>query len=72
MASNTPTPTTPIDLVRELREALGMFAGAMPITPQQAWEEALDEVRMLRQGWCANCMDRERWRTRQPRSREAG
>lgn len=39
----------PIDLVRELREALGMFAGAMPITPKEAWEEAMTEVRKLRQ-----------------------
>lgn len=34
--------------ITELREALGMFAGAMPITPKQAWEEALLEVRRLR------------------------
>lgn len=37
----------PIDLVRELREALGVFAGAMPISPKQAWEEALDVARRL-------------------------
>lgn len=40
-------PTTH-DLVVELREALGMFAGAMPISPKQAWDEAIMETRCLR------------------------
>lgn len=35
-------------MIVQLREALGLFAGAMPIPPQQAWEEALEEVRRLR------------------------
>lgn len=39
----------PRDLVRELREALGMFAGALPYSPKQAWEEAIAEVRRIRQ-----------------------
>lgn len=33
------------EMIVQLREALGLFAGAMPISPQQAWEEALAEVR---------------------------
>lgn len=37
----------PIDLIRELRTALGLFDGAMPVSPKQAWEEALAEVRKL-------------------------
>jgi hypothetical protein len=45
MSDNAPDP---IDLVRQLREALGLFAGAMPITPKQAWEEAITEVKRLR------------------------
>jgi hypothetical protein len=36
------------DLIRELREALGLFAGAMPITPKVAWEEAIAEAKRLR------------------------
>lgn len=35
-------------LVSELRNALGMFDGAMPISPKQAWDEAIAEVRRLR------------------------
>ena len=38
------------EMVVQLREALGLFSGAMPISPQQAWEGALDEVRRLREG----------------------
>lgn len=30
-----------VEMVRELRTALGMFAGAMPITPKEAWDEAI-------------------------------
>ena len=37
-----------IDLVRELREILELPNGALPISPSQAWREALDEVRALR------------------------
>jgi hypothetical protein len=36
------------DLIHELREAVGLFAGAMGITPKEAWEQAIDEVRGLR------------------------
>lgn len=36
------------DLVVHLRDALGLFSGAMPVPPQQAWEEALAEARRLR------------------------
>lgn len=39
-----------MEMIRQAREALGMFAGAMPITPQQAWEEALDRMCGLAQG----------------------
>ena len=37
-----------IDLVQELRRELGLFDGAMPIAPKEAWEQALAEVRRLR------------------------
>jgi hypothetical protein len=32
-------------LVRELRDALGLFSGAMPVPPKQAWDEAIALVR---------------------------
>lgn len=48
-----------IDLVRELREALGMFAGAMPLSPAEAWDEAIQRVLTLAQGRCATCVERE-------------
>lgn len=54
MTERTPTPDL-VDLVAELREALGLFAGAMPISPKQAWEEALAEVARLRR------IERDRW-----------
>lgn len=41
-------------MIVQLREALGLFAGAMPITPQRAWEDALTEVRRLRTAGWAN------------------
>lgn len=34
-------------MIVQLREALGLFAGAMPISPQRAWEDALAEVRRV-------------------------
>lgn len=34
--------------IRELRDAVGLFSGAMGITPQRAWEEAMDAVRWMR------------------------
>lgn len=40
----------PLDLVRELRCALGLFDGAMPITPKEAWDEAIDLARRLAAG----------------------
>jgi hypothetical protein len=39
---------TLIDLVQELRHAVGLFDGAMTITPKQAWEEAIAEIKRLR------------------------
>jgi len=36
------------EMVTQLREALGLFTGAMPRPPQKVWEEALAEVRRLR------------------------
>lgn len=53
------TEPSPIDLVRELREALGMFDGAMPITPKAAWEEAIERVRGLTEGRCHACMTKD-------------
>lgn len=38
----------PIDLVKELRQALGMFSGAMSISPKEAWDEAIEQVKWLR------------------------
>jgi hypothetical protein len=35
------------ELVRELREAVGLFAGAMPVTPKAAWEEAVERAGLL-------------------------
>lgn len=40
---------TVIDLVAELRDALGLPHPGGWDTPKQAWEKALDEVRRLRQ-----------------------
>lgn len=40
MPTEPPNPPTLLDLVTELREAVGLFTGAMPISPKQAWEEA--------------------------------
>lgn len=34
-------------LVHDLRGALGMFNGAMPISPKEAWEEAIAKVQAL-------------------------
>jgi len=36
------------DLIAELREALGLAGPPLPITPQQAWEEAIAEAAALR------------------------
>jgi hypothetical protein len=51
-------PTTH-DLIVELRDALGLFSGAMPISPKQAWEEAIDTVTELTHGRCWVCMTKE-------------
>lgn len=48
-----------MEMVRQAREAVGLFAGAMPITPQQAWEEALERMRQLATGRCAACMEHQ-------------
>lgn len=42
-----PSEPTLLDLVRELRQACRLFDGAMPITPEQAWQEAIRHVRAL-------------------------
>lgn len=36
---------TGYSMIVQLREALGLFAGAMLISPARAWDEALTEVR---------------------------
>lgn len=51
----TPQPD-PFALLRELREALGMFSGAMPIPPEEAWQQALMRVRDL--VWRQTMIDR--------------
>ncbi len=35
----------PIDLCQELREAVGLFSGAMVCTPKEAWDEAIKRCR---------------------------
>ncbi len=60
----TETPTL-IDLVQELRRTLGLFDGAMPVTPKAAWDEAIGEVALMRRlaadGKCWVCESRTRW-----------
>lgn len=53
------TEPTLIDLVRELREAVGLFAGAMPITPKAAWDEAIEKVKRLNGGLCSECLRKD-------------
>jgi hypothetical protein len=36
-----------MEMIRQVRDAAGLFAGAMPISPQMAWDEALDRIRGL-------------------------
>jgi hypothetical protein len=43
-AAQPDEPTTH-ELTVQLREALGLFAGAMPVTPKAAWDEAIDVLR---------------------------
>lgn len=50
---------TLVDLVQELRLAVGLFDGAMPCSPRQAWGEALERVRLLKAGACWRCMEKE-------------
>lgn len=38
---------TPLEMTRELRETLGMYSGAMPISTKQAWKRAIEEVEHL-------------------------
>lgn len=40
---------TPIDLVHQLREALGWPVVAMPCSPEEAWAQAVRQVRILRE-----------------------
>lgn len=51
LARQRPTPDRmyphSIVLCAELRRAVGMFDGAMPISPRQAWDEAIARVREL-------------------------
>jgi hypothetical protein len=50
------TEPEPIELVRQLRTALGLPDVALPATPQQVWEDALAHVRGLAEGRCHICM----------------
>lgn len=43
-----PVQPDPIDLVHQLREALGWPVVAMAVSPKEAWEQALWGVRRLR------------------------
>ena len=47
---------SPIDLVRQLREVLGLPSGAMSVTPRAAWDEAVEHVRLLTTGRCHACL----------------
>jgi hypothetical protein len=49
VADDRPYQPHPIDLVQELRRTVGLFDGAMPITPKKAWEEAIEEVWRLKE-----------------------
>lgn len=66
---------TLIDLVQELRRTVGLFDGAMAITPQAAWEEALERVRLLKTGACWRCMETEErvvdWQAENAKLRQA-
>ena len=55
MDHTEPTPDSdawpePIEFVRKLRNMVGLFDGALPISPKAAWEEALDRVRIALDG----------------------
>lgn len=39
---------SPIDMIQELREAMGMYAGAMSASPSKVWADTLAEVRRIR------------------------
>jgi hypothetical protein len=36
-----------MEMIRQLRDAVGLFSGAMPISPKQAWEDAIARVKQL-------------------------
>jgi hypothetical protein len=40
---------SPIDLVHQIREALGWPVVALPVTPQKAFEDCLWQIRFLRE-----------------------
>jgi hypothetical protein len=61
MVDRTHTEPSLIDLVQELRRTVGLFDGAMPVTPKEAWEEAIREVEKLVQGRCYRCVEKDRW-----------
>jgi hypothetical protein len=50
--------------IGELRRAVGLFDGAMEISPKEAWEQAIAEVERVReiasQGYCRACEERNR------------
>lgn len=46
-ADPAPFQPHPIDLCAELRRAVGLFDGAMPKSPKEAWDEAIARVRAL-------------------------
>lgn len=49
MTDDSPTTMREFELIRELRGAVGLFDGALPISPKAAWEEAIRRVQRLQQ-----------------------
>lgn len=45
MVTTTDSWPDPHDFIIELRQAVGLFAGAMPIPPKVAWDEAVAVAR---------------------------
>ncbi len=48
-AESVASEPSPIDLVHQIREALGWPVVALPVTPQKAFEDCLWQIRFLRE-----------------------
>lgn len=45
--NSPPTTMREFELIRELRRTVGLFDGAMPVSPKAAWDEAIRKVERL-------------------------